>query len=190
MSSAEYSLYSSSNFSSSESDSDGSRVLSWSAIGDSLLEWLGVPVPLKESDRVPLDFSSFSLISICSTGRGTDSNSTRSLSILANRFFTSGSSRLHKQLALLSSGVSFTLKVKPCLENWILRIRVEMTFLCAPKEGIVSWIAITWFHAQDSEMLMLWYYQLNWMRLQPETEQKAIKIIEQRNQSQGSWCYL
>ena len=87
-------LYSGSNFASSDSDSDGSRVLSWGAIGESLLEWPGDRETFKERDRFA--FSSCSLISIWSTGRGTDSNSTGSLSMVSNRFLTSGSSRLHK----------------------------------------------------------------------------------------------
>lgn len=87
-------LYSWSNLASSESESDGSRVLSWDAIGESLLEWLGDAETLKERDRFV--FSACSLISIWSTGRGTDSNSMRSLSMVVNRSFTSGSSFLHK----------------------------------------------------------------------------------------------
>lgn len=86
-------LHSSSNLASSDSDSDGSRVLSWAAIGESLLEW-GDAETIKERDR--FFFSACSLISIWSTGRGTDSNSMRSLSMVVNRFFTSGSSLLHK----------------------------------------------------------------------------------------------
>lgn len=95
MSSAEYSLYSGSDFASSESDSDGRRVLSWAGIGDSCPACLDERAACKERDCFAL--SSLSLISICSSGRGTDSNSTRSLSMLANSFFTSGSSLLQKK---------------------------------------------------------------------------------------------